>query len=327
MADLPQDRLTPGPPFTAVGIDTFGPWSVVTRKTRGGSANSKRWAILFTCLTTRAIHVEVVESMSSACFINALRRFVALRGNVKEIRSDCGTNFVGAVNELGLTSVNVGDESISGYLDDSGIVWKFNAPHSSHMGGVWERMIGLVRRILDSMMSSVSARNLTHDVLTTLMAEICAIVNSRPVASISNDATTPEILSPATLLNQKIHYSDPMTKLTFSEKDLYKSHWKQVQVLSEMFWKRWREGYLQNLQPRRKWENNRRDLEEGDVVLLRDKSVPRCEWPMGIVERVFKSDCDKRVRKVEVRVSKAGNVTLLTRPVTEITVLVEKQPC
>ncbi|XP_069140958.1 uncharacterized protein [Argopecten irradians] len=118
MADLPQDRLTPGPPFTAVGIDTFGPWSVVARKTRGGSANSKRWAILFTCLTTRAIHVEVVESMSSACFINALRRFVALRGNVKEIRSDCGTNFVGAVNELGLTSVNVGDESISGYLDD-----------------------------------------------------------------------------------------------------------------------------------------------------------------------------------------------------------------
>lgn len=110
MADLPEDRIIPGPPFTNVGIDTFGPWTILTRKARGGAANSKRWAIIFTCLTTRSVHLEVVEELSSSSFINALRRFISIRGPVKIIRSDCGTNFVGAVDELKIDSIHVGDD-------------------------------------------------------------------------------------------------------------------------------------------------------------------------------------------------------------------------
>ncbi|XP_021370654.1 uncharacterized protein LOC110461499 [Mizuhopecten yessoensis] len=109
MSDLPIDRLKPNPPFTYVGVDTFGPWSIVTRKTRGESAQNKRWTILFTCLVTRAIHIEVVEELSSASFINALRRFTAIRGSVKLFRSDWGTNFVGAVNPLEIDTINVED--------------------------------------------------------------------------------------------------------------------------------------------------------------------------------------------------------------------------
>ncbi|XP_052220381.1 uncharacterized protein LOC127837378 [Dreissena polymorpha] len=84
IANLPEDRLTPGPPFTYVGVDTFGPWPVVTRRTRGGVAESKRWAIIFVCLFTGAAHIEVIEDMSSSAFINALRRFISVRGPVKE---------------------------------------------------------------------------------------------------------------------------------------------------------------------------------------------------------------------------------------------------
>lgn len=92
MSDLPEDLLIPGqPPFTSVGVDIFGPWDVITRKTRGSSANS-------TCLVTRAVHIEVLEEMSSSSFINALRRFTAIRGNVKLFRSDRGTNFLGAMD-------------------------------------------------------------------------------------------------------------------------------------------------------------------------------------------------------------------------------------
>ena len=81
-------------------MDVFGPWQVITRKTRGGAANSKRWAVIFTCLTVRAIHIELVESMDMSRFINALRRFFAIRGPVAKLRCDNGTNFVGARNEL-----------------------------------------------------------------------------------------------------------------------------------------------------------------------------------------------------------------------------------
>ena len=100
ISDLPEDRLHPGPPFTFIGIDTFGPWPIIHRKTRGGSAQQKRWAILFTCLVSRAIHIEVTEELSSSSFINAFRRFIALRGNVKLVRSDRGTNFIGAIQDL-----------------------------------------------------------------------------------------------------------------------------------------------------------------------------------------------------------------------------------
>lgn len=105
MADLPEERLTPCPPFTYVGVDCFRPSDVVTRRTRGGSANSKRWAVLFACLSCRGVHIEVIEEMTTSSFINALRRFTSIRGKVKEFYSDKGTNFIGGTRELGINAV------------------------------------------------------------------------------------------------------------------------------------------------------------------------------------------------------------------------------
>ncbi|XP_062614568.1 uncharacterized protein LOC134276324 [Saccostrea cucullata] len=118
MSDLPADRIQPCPPFTYIGLDTFGPWTIATRKTRGGVSNSKRWAVLFTCLYTRAIHIEVIEELSSSSFINCLRRFISLRGNVKEIRSDRGSNFVGAIDDLDVNAISVEDKPVQEFLSD-----------------------------------------------------------------------------------------------------------------------------------------------------------------------------------------------------------------
>lgn len=101
------DHLEPGPPFTYNGLDTFCPWEVVTRKTRGGAANAKSWAILFTCMVSRGVHIEVVEEMSLSPFINAFKRFVAIKSGVKQIRSERGTHFVGATIDLRINAVNV----------------------------------------------------------------------------------------------------------------------------------------------------------------------------------------------------------------------------
>ena len=100
MADLPADRVSPAPPFSYVGLNEFGPWQICARHTRGGLARDKRWAVLFTCMSTRAIHIEVIESMDTSSYINALRRFLAIRGSVIQLHSYCETNFVGARNEL-----------------------------------------------------------------------------------------------------------------------------------------------------------------------------------------------------------------------------------
>ncbi len=115
------------PPFSFVGLDVFGPWVVTSRRTRGGQASSKRWAVLFTCMSTRAIHFEVIESMDSSSFINALRRFFAIQGPAKQLPSDCGTNFVGACKELKMESIT-DDRRVQEYLSDKGCFWAFNPP-------------------------------------------------------------------------------------------------------------------------------------------------------------------------------------------------------
>ncbi|XP_037503363.1 uncharacterized protein LOC119378234 [Rhipicephalus sanguineus] len=203
MADLPKDRLSEDPPFTNVGIDVFGSWTIAARRTRGGIANSKRWAVIFTCLSIRAVHIEVIESLDTTAFINALRRFLAIRGPVKLIRSDCGTNFVGACRELGINAKSLDSSDVGNFLSENGCTWAFNPPHASHMGGAWERMIGITRRILDSMLIQNRHHHLTHDTLATFMAEVSAIINARPLAPVSYDPEDPYLLTPATLLTQK----------------------------------------------------------------------------------------------------------------------------
>ncbi|XP_078346784.1 uncharacterized protein LOC144632053 [Oculina patagonica] len=241
MADLPVDRVSPAPPFSYVGLDVFGPWQVCARRTRGGLSNAKRWAVLFTCLSSRAIHIEVIESMDTSSFINALRRFLALRGPVIQIRSDCGSNFVGARNELQgvLTPSDV--STTRSYLLKEGCEWVFNPPHASHAGGAWERMIGVTRRVLEAVLADVPSRHLTHEVLITLMAEVSAIVNARPLVPVSSDPDAPEILTPATLLTQKPQQlKQPPGE--FNATDLYSKQWKRVQHLANVFWSRWRKN-------------------------------------------------------------------------------------
>lgn len=320
MASLPADRIIPSAPFSHVGVDVFGPWEVLTRKTRGGQANSKRWAVIFTCLAIRAIHIEVIEEMTSSSFINALTRFIAIRGPVSEILSDRGTNFVGAAKELNMNTCYVEKGPIANYLSENRITWKFNPPHSSHMGGVWERMIGVVRRILDSMLLDMRRKPLTHEVLCTLMAEVCAVVNNRPIVPISHDPDSPFLLTPSVLLTQKVGLNQALSS-SMDLKDMYKSQWKHVQALSDVFWKRWKEEFLQNLQERRKWESKQENIKEGDLVLLKDKQLHRNNWPIALVIKTFPSLGDGLVRSAEVRVVKDQAVACYVRPITEMILL------
>lgn len=187
-------------------------------------AQAKRWAVIFTCLVIRAVHIEVLEEMSSSSFVNALRRFVALRGEVRVICSDCGTNFVGAVKELNASVIDVNDNILSNFMKKKGIQWKFNPPHASHMGGTWERLIGVARKILNSLLLDAKVTRLTHEVLVTLMAEVTSIINARPLAGIFYDPQEPYPLSPATLLTLKTtHTVDSFNLEEFSQKDLHKN--------------------------------------------------------------------------------------------------------
>ncbi|XP_062819808.1 uncharacterized protein LOC134294043 [Anolis carolinensis] len=317
MAELPQDRTLTDPPFSHVGIDVFGPWEVVTRKTRGGVVNNKRWAVLFTCLVIRAVHIEVIEGMDTSSFLNALKRFIALRGPIKSIRSDCGTNFVGATKELNCVSRFGRDPKVQNFTNTEQIMWTFNVPHASHMGGVWERMIGISRKILNAMF--LSHRSLTHDVLVTLMAEVTAIINNRPLVPLTSDPENLQPLTPALILTQKVPgWKDVMLPVPDGT---HRALWKQVQSLANHFWKRWKAEYLSQLQARRIWQSPQDNIEVNNVVLLKDKDLPRHAWPMGIVLKTFPCP-DGKVRKVQLKTCNRGKVSILDRPISDLVLLI-----
>ncbi len=193
MASLPEDRLLPDkPPFTNVGVDYFGPFDV-----KRGRSTVKRYGVLFTCLTIRAVHIEVADSLDTDSCINALRRFISRRGQVSVMRSDNGTNFVGAERELREALSNLNHSKIENAMLQKGIKWIFNSPAASHQGGVWERQIRTVRRILGALLKEQS---INDDSLHTIMCEVESIINNRPITSASDNPNDLEPLTPNHLL-------------------------------------------------------------------------------------------------------------------------------
>lgn len=324
MANLPTDRLETCPPFTNVGLDVFGPWEITARRLGGGAANAKRWGLIFTCLSSRAIHIEVLETMDANSFICALRRFFAIRGPVAKIRCDQGTNFVGGKSQLEDALLEMDQTRIQKFTAEQGCEWVFNPPHASHFGGVWERQIGTVRRVLDAMLMKIGRSQLTHELLVTLMAEVTGIVNSRPIATIPSDADEPRPLTPTMLLTMKTRPLVP-TPGQFVRQDLYaRNWWRKAQYLADQFWVRWRKEYVQNLQKRPKWTTRERNLSVGDIVLLKEADAHRNDWPLGRIEEVNTSS-DGKVRRAKVKTCKEGNAKSYDRPIGSFVLLLKHE--
>ncbi|XP_059836153.1 plectin-like [Hypanus sabinus] len=159
---------------------------------------------------------------------------------------------------------------------------------------------------------------LAHEVLCTLMAEVTAIIDAQSFLPVSSDPENPFILLPSTLLTQKA--GAPPLPGDFSDKDLYTKQWRQVQALANQFWPRWRQKYLPLLQQRQKWTEPHRNLQVGDLVLLRDKQIARNSWPTARITATFPSE-DGHVRKIELKTTDQGDVKIYQRPVTEVILL------
>ena len=327
MADLPEDRLEPAPPLTFSAVDYFGPWYV-----KEGRRELKRYRVLFTCLSSRAIHLEVSNSLTTNSFLNAYRRFVGRRGPVRQLRSDQGTNFIGAMNELQQAVTELDHERIREELLSNNCDWvefKPNVPHASHMGGVWERQIRSVRNVLASLLESHGTQ-LDDESLRTFMVEAEAIVNCRPLAvNTINSSQSPEPLTPNHLLTMKSKEVMPPPG-DFQRADLYLSkRWRRVQYLANEFWNRWKKEFLQSLQPRQKWIAVRRNLQVNDVVIVMDESLPRNRWKLARVHETFPND-DGLVRKVKMAITTESlddsgrptkPIVFLERPVQKVILL------
>ena len=307
MADLPRERLEANkPPFSYIGIDCFGPFTVKCRRSQ-----VKRYGCLLTCFTTRAVHLEVLESLETQAFLNGFRRFVARRGSPLKVWTDRGTNFIGANAELKRGLKELDESALQSYGVQREIEWNFNPPMSSNMGGVWERCIRTVRKVIAGIMKDT---HLSDDSLHTLFCEVESIVNSRPITKVSDSLNDMSALTPNHLLLLRQGPVPPPG--VFSSTDAYRRRWKHVQFLVSQFWKKWLNEYLPELQRRQKWQNQTRNLQIGDVVLIVGENTPRSVWPLALVVKVHESK-DGLVRSADVRT----RTTVLTRPITKLVLL------
>ncbi|GBL84113.1 hypothetical protein AVEN_118534-1 [Araneus ventricosus] len=292
MGDLPPSRVNPIRAFSKVGVDLSGPFQVKPRKRRG-IRPMKTYACIFVCFTVKAVHLEMLGDLSSDCFIAALKRFAARRGKSDEIFSDCGTNFIGASKEL---KAVCSTESVANFLCTNEIVWHFNPPSAPHFGGLWE---AAVKSMKFHLRRAIGAQILIYEEFSTLLVQIEACLNSRPLVPVSSDPDDLSVITPANFLIGSTLDAIPerdVTNFTIPLAD----RWKLVQQISQSFWKRWSSEYITQFQRRSKWHRPHYNLRVNDIVLIKDDNLPPLKWRMGRVVETFPGS-DNQVRVVKLK--------------------------
>lgn len=313
MAALPKYRTTPAKVFSKVGIDYAGP--VMLRFNLGKFPKiSKAWIAVFVCLVTRAIHLELVSDATTKAFIAALRRMMARRGRITHIVSDNGTNFVGANNFLHsiLSKIEADIENIE---QQGQIKWMFTTPSAPHQGGIYEAAVKSVKHHLTRIIGETP---LTFEEYATILCQVEAYVNSRPLCALSDDPTSLNALTPGHFIMGEAPVRLPDEEDYRDTPENRLNRWEKIQKMMQEFWDRWQHEYLTTLTNRTKWTEVKRNFQVGDLVILKEDNVPPLKWKLARVQEVFLGK-DKQVRSVVVRTASG----VFRRPIVKLALLLE----
>lgn len=312
MGNLPKARVSQHRAFLHTGLDYAGPFLVRTSKGRGHKAH-KAYLALFVCMSTRAVHLELVSDYTTDAFFAACRRFIARRGLPSDIYSDNGTTFQGAERELqNAFKAAISDTDLGNLIAMDRTSWHFIPPGAPHFGGLWEAGVKCTKHHLKRVLRT---QTLTYEEFNTLVTQVEACLNSRPIGPNLTDTCEFAALTPGHLLIGAPLLAVPEPSLLqLNENRL--SRWQLIQRTLESFWKRWSVEYLHSLQVRTKWKTEQVNLAARNLVLIRHNNLPPAKWLLGRVVEVHPGS-DHRVRVVTIRTAQST----LKRPISQICVL------
>ncbi|CAI6371676.1 unnamed protein product [Macrosiphum euphorbiae] len=257
MASLPSYRVQQVKPFAITGVDYAGP--ITLKEPRGRKSVPKlAYFCLFVCTTTKTIHLELSSDLSTECFLMAFTRFSARRGPIKEMHN-----------------------SVHRHLANHHITWHFNPPASPHFGGLWEAGVKSTKSLI---LRSIGIHKLTSEEFLTLLTQVEATLNSRPLCALSNDPDDFEALTPSHFLTLEPSTSLPDPSLVNVPMSKYQ-RWRLITDLHRHFWTRWKNEYLSSLQIRKKWSAPGQELRIGDLVLVREAIHP-LRWRTGRIREL-----------------------------------------
>ncbi|XP_011859787.1 PREDICTED: uncharacterized protein LOC105557209 [Vollenhovia emeryi] len=272
MGHLPAERTRPSRPFLFTGVDYAGPLAIRTTKGRGHKS-IKGYICLFVCLSTRAVHLEAVSDLSSASFLAAFRRFTSRRGHCRRVLSDNGTNFQGAAKELRamFRAASVFYSECAASLANDGTEWAFIPPGAPHFGGLWEAGVKAVKHHLRRVIGDA---RLTFEELTTLLAQIEACLNSRPLYALSNDPADLAALTPGHLLIGESLTAVPEAPTAVHGGGHMATRWSLTTAMRDHFWRRWSSEYVHHLQQLKRWRRTAPNVAVNDLVLIKSELQP-----------------------------------------------------
>ena len=312
MSPLPIERVKPSPAFFNVGVDYFGPYSIkgeVQQRIRG-----KGYGVIFTCLFSRAVHVDLANDYSTNGFLLVFRRFVSIRGYPQKIFSDNGKNLVGASNELKEVIKGLDWNEIKNYGADKGTEWIFSPANAPWYNGATEALVKSVKRALNAV---VGEHIFCFNEYQTVLFEAAQLVNQRPIGVKPRKPNDGSYLCPNDLVLGRASPNVPQGP--FKERCSHKYRFDFVQKVVQCFWKRWTREIFPSLVISPKWHVERRNVKKGDVVLIDDANELRGKWTMGIVVEASPSH-DGRVRRVSVNYKNPNEI--VQRAVQKLIVLV-----
>ena len=233
MAPLPKTRLRfTFRPFAQTAVDFAGPLYTVQGRRK---PRQKRWLCLFTCLETRAVHLEMAWGLDTDTFLNAFTRFTSRRGVPKEVISDRGTNFVGAVGELKKLVSQLDRQKLESKTAELGVTWRFNPPGAPHFGGAHEVLVKAAKKATYAV---VRDRDVTDEELITVFAGVESLLNSRPLTYQSSDPRDSVPLTPNHFLHGQMggqFAPESVETSTYHPRQ----RWRKVQDIISQVWRRW----------------------------------------------------------------------------------------
>jgi len=312
MAPLPRERVIVGRAFSKTGVDYCGP--IMVRSGLRKVSPIKSYICVFVCMATRAVHLELVSSLSTEDFIATLSRFMARRGQCSTLYSDNGTNFVGAYRILQKQFKDYAkDKSVNDYLSSNSIQWQFIPPSAPHFGGLWEAAVKSAKKHMLSVSKGVL---LTYDETTTLLCKVEAALNSRPLTPMSSDPADLCVLTPGHFLVGGPLMLPPEPDISTVPQNRLR-RFRLMQSQFQTFWKRWSSEYLPQCQRKGKWLKRTRNAVVGDLAILKNELLPPLQWPLVRIVQIHPGQ-DGVVRAVTVRNSSGQS---FKRPVVKLAFL------
>ncbi|KAL6743079.1 hypothetical protein Aduo_016163 [Ancylostoma duodenale] len=322
--DFPSQRVTRSRPFQNIGSDYFGPLTVRSEKNNV----YKIWVCLYTCMATRAIHLETVVDNSTVEFISAFRKFIARRGTPELVISDNAPTFkLGAEVLENEISKHENETLIRPLVTQEHIRWKFITPFSPWQGGFYERLLGSVKNALKK---TIHKAFLTLRDFETILTEVEAVLNTRPLTPVNDSLIdgNVRILRPIDLINPYANLNPFAEKNTTTSLYLYHSSETKEYINSwfhsaldnlNLFWKLWQKDYLQALiEKQQRSEHSLHGCKSlpknGDIVLVKQEITPRNQWPLAIITKIEVRE-NGTIRSAKIRTT---NGTELDRPVNHL---------